>query len=122
LSLFFWTLKDRRYGLRELVMGQLLIGVSFPVFMKASLLGFLGYKGSFGVTPKGRSLSLPLWGLWPQVVLCLLSVAALVWGLNRLAYEPLPLAALLVNGFWCLYHLAIVSTAVLYFNQPLEDK
>ncbi len=120
LSIFFWTLKDRRYGLRELIMGQLLIGVSYPVFMKASLLGFLGYRGSFGITPKGQSMSLPLRTLWPQVVVCALSVAALVYGLNRLVYEPTPLFAILVNAFWCVYHLTIVSTAVLYFNQPLE--
>ncbi len=121
LSVFFWTLKDRRYTLRDLALGQMLLGISFPVFMKASLLGVLGFRGSFGITPKGRSLALPLWGLWPQVAMCLLCLAALVYGLNRLAYEPGSSLALAVNAFWCLYHLGIVSTAVLYFNRPLEE-
>ena len=118
LSVFFLTLERRQYALKDLVVGQLLLGMSFPVFMKASLLGFLGYRGTFGITPKGRSLSLPMVDLWPQVLVCMLSAAALVWGVNRLIYEPDSTLALVMNSFWCLYHLLILSTAVFYFNQP----
>ena len=118
LSVFFLTLEKRHYALNDLLTGQLLVGLSFPVFMKASLLGILGFRGSFGITPKGRSLSLPLRDLWPQVLACMVSVAALVWGLNRLVYEPVPANAVIVNSFWCLYHLIILSTSVLYFNHP----
>jgi cellulose synthase (UDP-forming) len=122
LSVFFLTLGKRRYALRDLFTGQLLIALSFPVFIKASTLGFLGYRGSFGITPKASSHSLPLTGLWPQVLLCLLCVAAITWGVNRLIYEPAPVLALVVNCFWCLYHLAILSTSVLYFNHPRESE
>ncbi len=120
-SVFLWTLRERRYPLRELVMGQMLIGACFPVLMKAAVLGFLGFRGSFGITPKGGSRALPLFALWPQVAMCLLAVAALVWGANRWFYEAASLPAVAVNGFWCLYHLAIVASSVLYFNHPLEE-
>ncbi len=119
LSVFLLTLERRHYAAREMFVGQLLIGLSFPVFMKASLLGMLGVKGTFGITPKGRSLSLPLWGLWPQVAVCLLCAFAVVWGINRWMYEPVPGFAILMNVFWCLYHLLIVSTSVLFFNRPV---
>lgn len=122
LALFFWTLENRRYSFRDLFMGQTLAGISFPVFMKASLLGVLGVRGKFGITPKGVSLSLPLRGLWAQVIVCVFLVAAIVWGLNRLLYEPVPVVAVAVNVFWCCYHLMIVSTAIYYYNRPTESE
>ncbi|KMY68112.1 cellulose synthase [Desulfocarbo indianensis] len=121
VSIFLLTLERRHYAARDMFMGQLLIGLSFPVMMKASLLGILGVRGSFGITPKGRSLSLPLWGLWPQVFMCLLCVFAIAWGANRWLYEPVPAFAVAMNCFWCLYHLVIVSTSVMYFNRPVTE-
>lgn len=119
VSLFFWTLSQRRYRMTELVNGIVLQAVCFPVYMRASLLGLLGVRGSFGITPKGRSLSLPLSGLWPQVGMALACLAAASWGLARLWFEREPTWALAVNSIWCLYHFVILSS-VLYFNHPLE--
>ena len=120
LSTFFLTMERRQYALRDLVLGQLLLAISFPIFMRASALGFSGYRGSFGITPKGSSRSLPLKALWPQVLACLMCAASVTWGINRLIYEPVPLLAVAVNSFWCLYHLVILSSAVMYFNKPQE--
>jgi cellulose synthase (UDP-forming) len=55
MTLFISTLHQRRYRLTELFQVVLLNAVCFPVFMKASLLGILGVRGTFGVTPKGQS-------------------------------------------------------------------
>ena len=121
LSLFIWTLENRRYGLSELFMGQMLIGVSFPVFMKASFLGFLGFKGTFKITPKTGGSSLPLVDLWPQVIMCMLCLSAIVIGGFKLFFEPVPPLAVSVNMFWCLYHFFILSTTVFYFNRPVEE-
>jgi cellulose synthase (UDP-forming) len=97
--------------------------VSFPVYMRASLLGILGVRGSFGITPKGRSLSLPLYALWAQLGLALFCLFAAGWGAARIYYEA-PVGgqvyALAVNTFWCLYHAAVLS-AVLYFNHPVQS-
>ncbi|MGD9972261.1 MAG: glycosyltransferase family 2 protein [Desulfatirhabdiaceae bacterium] len=119
MTLFISTLHQRRYRLTELFQGVLLNAVCFPVFMKASLLGILGVRGTFGITPKGQSRALPLTGLWPQLGTAVLCFSAVVWGAHRLAYEPAPAFAILVNMFWCIYHFCIL-TATLYFNHSEE--
>lgn len=117
ITLFVYTLSRRRYGLAELGIGIVLQAITFPVYMKASVQGLLGIRGSFGVTPKGGSTSLPLRALWPQVLTCMAAAGATAYGLNRIYYEGEATSAILVNCLWCMYHLAILST-ILYFNQP----
>jgi len=121
LSTFFWTLKKRRYRVRDLVLGQFLMAVTFPVYAKASLSAILGIKSAFVTTPKGKSLALPWRDLWPQLGLLILSFTAMVWGMNRLVYEREPLGGLSVNMVWCLYHFLILSS-VIYFNMPEKEK
>lgn len=121
VSIFVYSMSQRRYGLKELAQGIVLQAICFPVYMKASLLGLLGVRGTFATTPKGRSLSLPLWGLWPQVVLAVACFSALCWGAARLWYEGRPLGALVANSLWCLYHFLILCS-VFYFNYPEEEK
>jgi cellulose synthase (UDP-forming) len=84
--------------------------------MKASLLGLIGIRGRFGVTPKSGSSSLPLRSLWAQILVMTVTLAAAVWGLNRLFYIREPAIALLVNIFWCLYNSWLISK-VFYFNR-----
>ena len=88
--------------------------------MKASFLGTIGVRGSFGITPKGQSASMPLTNFWPQLTLATLAFAAVVWGALRLYYERESFAAIAVNMFWCVYHVAILVTT-LYFNFPEEQ-
>ncbi|HEY0966345.1 MAG TPA: glycosyltransferase family 2 protein [Opitutaceae bacterium] len=116
---FFASLGRRGYTLKEMVTALLLNSVTFPVYMKASLLGIFGVRGSFAVTPKGSSAAMPLSTYWPQLLLGALSIAALVWGSLLLFYGDTPRSPILVNMLWCVYHLGIVST-VLYFNFPEE--
>jgi len=120
LTIFAWSLSSRNYRIIELINGIVLQALCFPVYMRASLLALLGFRGSFATTPKGKSLALPLFGLWPQIGLSLICFFAVVWGCLRIYYERHPIAALVVNIFWCLYHFAILST-VLYFNHPMEN-
>ncbi|MBF0100453.1 MAG: glycosyltransferase [Desulfobacterales bacterium] len=121
LSVFFSTLYQRTYNFKNIIQGILLNGISFPVYMKASALGILGVKGSFGITPKGQSNALPLLRLWPQLLSAILCFSAVIWGICRIYYEREPILAILVNSFWCLYHFAILST-VMYFNHPQENE
>ncbi|MDP3284264.1 MAG: glycosyltransferase family 2 protein [Desulfobacterales bacterium] len=114
---FFQTLRERQYRPWDIVKGQLLMAITFPVYIKASLCALFGYKGRFVVTPKGSSAALPLRDLWAQLILAALSFSAVVWGINRLIYEREPIAALIVNMVWCLYHFMILSS-VFYFNNP----
>jgi len=118
---FYWTLKKRNYHMRDLIEGQILTFISFPVYIKAATLALLGIKGTFGITPKGGSRALPLKALWAQMVTGTLCFAAVVWGINRLIYEQQPVGGILANTFWCVYHCFILSM-VLYFNYAQEDK
>ena len=119
MATFFWTLRTRRYRIRDVVMGQMLLAVTFPVYIRASLSALAGYRGRFVVTPKGGSVELPLRDLWAQLTMAGLSFAAVIWGMNRLVYEGEPAAAIAVNMIWCLYHFLILST-VIYLNRAEE--
>lgn len=121
MSMFLWTLSRRSYHIKEIFTGLVLTPITFPVYMKASFLAVLGVRGTFGITPKGGSTSLPLTALWPQLLLAFFCAFAFVWGIMRLYYERTPVSALLVNMFWCLYHFLIL-TSVLYFNFSEEKK
>jgi len=100
--------------------GQLLTFITFPVFMKSSALALIGFKGTFGITPKGTSRALPLRAMWAQILLWAICISAATWGVMRLVYEREPFAGILVNVFWCLYHAAILSS-IFYFNTPVEE-
>lgn len=120
LSLFLWTLHDKRYRYKDLVLGTILNMICFPVYMRATLLGLLGVKGTFTTTQKGvGGLSLPMWRLWPQLGLAILCFSAGIWGLMRLYFEQEPIAALIMNIFWVFFHCAILST-IIYYNNPEE--
>jgi len=121
LTIFFWTLRQRNYLLKDIIQGQLLMAITFPVFIKAAILGLLGVKGTFGITPKAGAMQLPLKALWIQLSLAALNFSAIIWGINRLIYEREPAAALIVNMVWCLYHFFILSS-VLYFNNPEPEQ
>lgn len=120
LTTFYWTLKQRSYTIRDLLSGQLLTFITFPVFMKSSALALIGFKGTFGITPKGTSRALPLRAMWAQILLWAVCVSAAAWGVMRLIYEREPFAGIMVNVFWCLYHAAILSS-IFYFNKPVEE-
>jgi cellulose synthase (UDP-forming) len=119
MTAFLNTLRDRTYRRRDIYHGLLLANVAFPIYMKASLLGLIGIRGRFGVTSKSGRSSLPLRALWPQILVMTVTLAAAVWGLNRLFYIQEPAIALLVNIFWCLYNSWLISK-VFYFNRAEE--
>ncbi len=116
---FFMSLGRRGYTLGEMVTALLLNTLTFPVYMKGSLLGLLGVRGTFGVTPKGSTGVMPLMTFWPQLLIAGLSLAGIVWGALRIYFDPASAVALGANMFWCAYHIVILST-VLYFNFPEE--
>jgi len=117
VTIFLYSMSQRKYRFWELAQGILLQAITFPVYMKASLLALLGVRGTFGITPKGGSTSLPMYRLWPQLTLALASLGGFTWGMLRLYHGDGPALALLANSSWCLYHFCILSTA-LHFNFP----
>jgi cellulose synthase (UDP-forming) len=71
------------------------------------------------VTPKSGSTALPLRSLWAQILAMTATLAAAVWGLNRLFYIREPVMALVANIFWCAYNFWLLSN-VFYFNRAEE--
>lgn len=120
LSLFLFSMGQRRYSFGELAQGIILQALSFPVYMKASLLGILGFRGTFGITPKAGATSLPMYALWVQVFLAVSCFAAACWGGLRIWYEGETPLALATNSAWCLYHFMVLSS-MFWFNFPEES-
>jgi cellulose synthase (UDP-forming) len=119
LTAFMNTLRYRTYRRRDVYNGLLLANIAFPIYMKASFLGLIGFRGRFGVTPKSGSTALPLRSLWAQILAMTVTLAAAIWGLNRLFYIREPAMALVANVFWCAYNFWLLSN-VFYFNRAEE--
>ena len=114
LTIFYSLLKARNYSAKDLFLGQLLVTITFPIYIKAALSAFLGCKVTFQITEKKGDGALPYSKMIPQLFFLLLSFSAGIWGINRFLYERD--AALLINSFWALYHGFMLSS-ILYFNE-----
>jgi cellulose synthase (UDP-forming) len=119
LFLFYASMGQRGYRLRDLWLGQALGFNTFWIYMKAAVAAMLGRKRAFGVTPKGVGGKLPLRALWPQATIMVLSYVAGVWGALRFIYLDRALT-LLINVLWAWYHVALFLPLFLYFNRPVE--
>lgn len=117
LVMTFWTLSLRNYRVRQLIASNLIVAAALPVFIKATLNALFRIKSHFVVTPKGKSTSLSLIDLWPQVFLAFLCLVSIVWGLEKLYFVGEPFWPLTINVFWCCYNLLLISS-VFYFNNP----
>ena len=121
MLVFFTTLSERQYRFRDIIQGQLLIAVSFPVYLQAAWWALINKRGRFVVTPKAGANALPLKNLLPQLLVLILCYMAIVWGGCRVYYEREIVSAVLVNMFWCVYHMLLLSS-VFYFNAVRQSK
>ncbi|OGN61084.1 MAG: cellulose synthase [Chlamydiae bacterium RIFCSPHIGHO2_12_FULL_27_8] len=118
---FLWTLRKRNYKAKELFLGQFLMIICFPIYVKAAIDMIIGKKSSFQVTEKGESKSLSLISLLPQLSLISLLIIASTWGFNRLYFERDLLYAVSINIVWCIYNIIVLSF-IFYFNNPIIKK
>jgi len=120
--IFFSTLISRKYKFRDILLGQFLSIITFPIYLKADIYAIIGIKGKFVITPKKGSTTLPLKEIFPQFFFISLNLAAVVWGINKIIFENINVS-ILTSIFWCLYHFLLLST-IFYFNQENnnEDK
>lgn len=117
VSIFYYALRKRNFKPRDIIMGQLLAALTFPIYMKAAVEAVLGTKISFGVTPKVKRGAVPYRALWMQLAVVIVAFVAVVWAGNRYIYEHH--TALLVNAFWVFYQFLVFSS-VFYFNVSLD--
>ena len=119
VSVFYMVLGTRNYNVKDLFLGQLLAISTFSIYLRAAFSSLLGFKTTFGITEKAKGKAIPYPKLWPQMTMMFLSFIAVIWGINRFIYEREP--ALLVNGFWALYHFVVLSS-IFYFNEEEPSK
>ena len=119
LSVFYFILKERGYQTRDLFTGQLLATITFSVYTRAAFLSLIGTKTSFGITSKTKGTSIPFYKLWPQLLLLSANYVAIIWGINRFAYELD--SAILINCFWAFYHTLVLSS-IFYFNSDIKPE
>lgn len=116
-AVFYNVLRQRNYKIKDLFLGQLLGACTFPIYLGGAIYAILGIKIDFGITQKGKGNVASLRMLWPQLAIIFINIMAITWGICRFIYEREP--AILVNGFWVLYH-TIVLSSVFYFNQEAK--
>jgi cellulose synthase (UDP-forming) len=106
LGLFYGTMMRRHYKPSDVYNGVILSSLSFPILMKATILGMFGKRMTFTVTPKGDTQSMPLQKLWPWTGMIALNFVAMTVGLMKIYSAPY---AIIVNIFWCGYHIFVLG-------------
>jgi cellulose synthase (UDP-forming) len=118
LLVFYATMSERYYTIKQIYTGLILGSLCFPVLMKSTLLAMFGKKMTFVVTAKGGREKLDWKGLWPYGVMMGLNIAAIVVGFLRLNDDPYAVG---VNMFWAAYHIFILSNIFRFNNPPPEE-
>lgn len=112
LLVFYATMHERHYTLKQIYTGLILGSLCFPILMKSTLLGLVGKKMTFVVTTKGGRERLDWKGLWPYGVMMGLNISAIVVGAMRFRANPYAVG---VNMFWAAYHIFILAN-IFRFN------
>jgi cellulose synthase (UDP-forming) len=113
---FFATMGRRGFRPRALFLAQCLTFTTFPVYANAAVAAILHRKRAFAVTPKHVGDEVLSWrALAPHLGCAFLLLLAIGFGIVRFFSEHD--LALVVNMLWCIYHLGLLST-VLLFNRP----
>ena len=120
LNMFYVGMEARGFPLNQMVLGQQIGFISFPVHMSSAISSLLGRKRPFGVTPKGVGGRVAWSALWFQIAMLLLSLAAFVWGIwSWIGGYQRDGVAVLLNAFWALYHVWMLSS-IFTLNKPVR--
>ena len=120
LQMFYVGMEARGFPLNQMVLGQQIGFISFPVHMSAAVSALLGRKRPFGVTPKGVGGRVAWSSLWFQMLMLLLSLAAFGWGMwSWIGGYQRDGVAILINSGWALFHVWMLSS-IFTLNQPVR--
>lgn len=110
MNMFYLGMEERGYRVMDMLLGQQIGFLCFPIHMSSAIAGILGRKRPFGVTPKGIGGRLSLISLWPQLLMMFLSALAFVWGMFKyLSGADRNTSAIVINAIWALYHVVLLS-------------
>jgi cellulose synthase (UDP-forming) len=122
MNMFYSGMEQRGYKVGDMLLGQQVGFLTFPVHMTAAISGILGLKRPFAVTPKGESGKLSWLALWPQLLMLALSLIAFIWGMWRYFATGTDRnnSAIVINSIWCLYHVILLA-GVFRLNRPIRS-
>jgi len=118
MNMFYSGMEARGYRVQDMILGQQIGFICFPVHMVAAISGLLGLKRPFATTPKGQGGQLSWLSLWPQLLFLILSAIAFCLGIYEYAMGlDRNTSAIVVNAFWALYHVFLLS-GIFVLNRP----
>jgi cellulose synthase (UDP-forming) len=118
MNLFFFGMMLRNYSLKGVWLASALSFSTFRTYMMAGVVALFGLKRAFGVTPKGVGGAIPIYRLWPELLLLVANVVTAGYGwfwMTRYGFE----LAYFINTFWATYHSILLSTLFIHFNRPV---
>lgn len=122
MNMFYMGMEQRGYKLTDMLLGQQVNFLCFPVHMVGAISGLFGLTRPFGVTPKGDKGRLGWLALWPQLLMLVLSFIAFIYGLYLyLSGKERNHSAMLINSLWALYHVFLLS-GVFRLNKPVRAR
>lgn len=118
LTLFFQTLFNRHYRLSDWFITESLALLTAPVYARATFDALFNRKSTFEKTRKDAQITEIPWDMLGfQLLLIYGSIFALGFGAIKILIWQNPVSvALLVNLFWCAFHLLFLSYFLLYAN------
>lgn len=117
---FYWLLGKRDYKAKDILLGQCILSITFPIYMRAIANCLMGKKMKFEITSKTQEKKIPLKVIYLQIFYMTILFIGIIWGLNRMYYEHEPLIALGINIFWCIYNFSLLCTTFYFFNTGEE--
>ncbi|HEX6322351.1 MAG TPA: glycosyltransferase [Vicinamibacterales bacterium] len=118
MNLFFFGMALRRYSLKGVWLASALSFATFRTYIKAALVAVFGLKRAFGVTPKGVGGAIPLYRLWPELVLLAANLVTAAYGYYWMSRYGIEIAYA-INTVWATYHAVLLSTLFVHFNRPV---
>lgn len=121
MNMFYIGMEARGYRLPDMILGQQIGFLCFPIHMVAALSGIIGLKRPFATTPKGHGGRLSWLSLWPQLLMLLLSAVAFIWGVYKYVTGlQRGDSAVLINAMWALYHVFLLSGVFVLNKIPMR--
>ena len=123
MNMFYSGMEQRGYKVGDMLAGQQIGFLSFPVHMTSAIAGLFGRKRAFAVTPKGDSDRLSWLSLWPQLLMLVLSGAGFAWGMWQYFGSGLRRqdGAIVVNALWALYSFVLLA-GIFRLNKSVRDR
>lgn len=118
MNMFYSGMEARGYRIQDMILGQQVGFIAFPIHMVAAVSGIIGLKRPFATTPKGQGGRISWLALWPQILFLILSAVAFCIGVYKYAMGlDRNTSAILINALWALYHVFLLS-GIFSLNRP----